>query len=66
MTPGIDAELPYGIARNNEELEDIIIHFDMEAYERKMEKFKSDVQLVFDGQASGRVADKIERLIKEV
>ena len=65
MTPGIDTELPYGIARNNEELGDIIFRFDREAYEVKMKDFKRDVQIVFDGQASRRTADKIEMLMKE-
>lgn len=66
MTPGINTELPFGIAQNNDELVDIIFQFDREDYESKIKEFKREVQLTFDGQASRRTADKIEKLMKNV
>lgn len=63
MTPGITAVLPYPIAQNNDELEEVILEFDEEKYISRMKKFEKDVQLVFDGKASAKVADKIERVI---
>lgn len=63
MTPGITAVLPYPIAQNNDELEEVILGFDEEKYISRMKKFEKDVQLVFDGKASAKVADKIERVI---
>jgi len=65
MTPHIDTELPFQIAQNNDELEQNIMEFDESLYSDRMTQFKRDVQLVFDGKASSRVADKIEELIRK-
>ncbi len=64
MTPNIDTVLPYPIAQNNAELEEAILGFDEEKYISKMKKFESDVQLVFDGKASAKVADKLENYLR--
>ena len=63
MTPGIDTVLPYPIARNNLELAQNINDFDYEEYIENINQFKKDVNLIFDGNASKRVADKIEKYI---
>lgn len=60
MTPDIDVVLPYLLAQNNEELEENILHFDEDKYLSMMEKFEKAVELVFDGTASKKVADKVE------
>ncbi len=60
MTPGIDVVLPYSIAQNNDELEENILQFDEKKYISMMEQFESAVGLVFDGNASKKVADKLE------
>ncbi len=65
MIPGIDTELPYSVAQNNDELERNILEFDGEKYAKQMDQFAKDVELVFDGKASKRVADKIESLMKQ-
>ncbi|MBR6680595.1 MAG: CDP-glycerol glycerophosphotransferase family protein, partial [Clostridia bacterium] len=52
MTPSIDTEMPYSVAQNNDELEENILMFNEEEYQRKLEKFEKDVKLVFDGKAS--------------
>lgn len=59
MTPKIDAVLPYPIAKNNDELEQRILSFDVKRYAKDMEKFRADVGLIFDGKASEKVASKI-------
>ncbi len=59
ITPEIMAELPYPIAQNNEELEKRILHFDEVRYLERAQRFEKAVQLVFDGRASERVADRI-------
>lgn len=64
MTPGIDTVLPYPIAQNSDELEEIILGFDEEKYVSRMKKFESDVRLVFDGKASAKVADKLEDYLR--
>lgn len=59
MTPGIDTILPYPVAKDNDELEQRILDFDEADYLQKEEKFERSVNLLFDGKASGRVADWI-------
>lgn len=64
MIPGIDTELPYSVAQNNDELEKNIMKFDEVKYAKQMDEFVKDVELIFDGKASERVADKIESFMK--
>ena len=64
MIPGIDTELPYTIAQNNDEFEKNILEFREEQYVIKIEKFIKDVELIFDGNASSRVADTIEYFMR--
>ena len=63
--PGIDTELPYTVSRDNDELERHILEFDESRYIEQMNRFVKDVELIFDGKASCRVADKIESFIKQ-
>lgn len=65
MVPGIDTELPYTVSRDNDELERHILEFDESRYIEQMNRFVKDVELIFDGKASCRVADKIESFIKQ-
>ena len=65
MTPGIDTVLPYPVAQNNDELEKNILGFDEEKYLSMLGKFEEDVQLVFDGKASARTADKLEIYMRQ-
>lgn len=60
MTPDIDTVLPYPIAHDNDELEEAILNFDENKYISMMKQFGTDVQLVFDGKASAKAADRIE------
>ena len=59
MTPKIDVVLPYSIAQNNDELEENILNFQESKYISMMKQFESSVELVFDGNASRRVADRV-------
>lgn len=65
MIPGINTELPFTIAQNNDEFEKNILEFQEEQYVLKIEQFVKDVELIFDGNASVRVADKIEYFMKQ-
>ena len=65
MTPGINAVLPYPISQNNDELEKNILNFDQDTYTAMMKKFEEQVKLIFDGQASARVADKLEDYMRQ-
>lgn len=60
MTPKIDVVLPYSIAQNNDELEENILNFQESKYISMMKQFDSSVKLVFDGNASRRVADRVQ------
>ena len=63
ITPNIDAVLPYSVAQNNDELEKHILCFDEEEYIKKIKQLKLAVELIFDGKASKRVADRVEKQI---
>lgn len=65
MTPGIDTVLPYPIAQNNDELEEAILRFDEVKYISMVKQFEKDVQLIFDGKASVKVADRLEGYLKQ-
>ncbi len=52
-------ELPFDIARNNEELKKCILQFDKTRYIDNVMKFKRNIRLVFNGDASGEVANVI-------
>lgn len=65
MTPGINVVLPYPIAQNNDELEENILHFDENKYISMMKEFENAVELVFDGKASKKVADKLENYMRK-
>lgn len=65
MTPSFDVKLPFTLASDNDQLEKDIMGFDQEAYDRVLDKFYEKVGLVFEGNASERLAEKIERMICE-
>lgn len=63
MLPNVEATLPFSIAMDNRQLEDNIIGFDQEDYKQRVEEFRRDTELIFDGRASKRLADSIEKMI---
>lgn len=56
---------PFPLARSNEELLDDVSSFDAEAYRSKVDAFLQSKGCMEDGHASERVADLIERLMRE-
>lgn len=64
MTPGINTVFPFSVADNNEELEKNILEFDEKEYGRRLDSFHKDIGLIFDGKASSRIADKLEKCIR--
>ena len=63
VTPGFRTVLPYSVAQDNDGLEQAIAGFDTSLYEEKLQRFESDIELLFDGKGSARVADVIEQTI---
>lgn len=63
MTPSFDVKLPFTLASDNDQLEKDIMGFDQEAYDRALDKFHEKVGLVFEGNASKKLAEKIEKMI---
>lgn len=59
MFSKLDATLPFTIAKNNDELEYDILHFDENSYLADLEKYEKDVGLITDGHATERVVDEI-------
>ena len=64
ITENFDAVLPFGIAEDNDELGQLIADFDQAEYDRKLDEFHEAVGLVFDGNASGKLADVVEDRIR--
>lgn len=64
ITPRFDVEMPFPLARNNEELEQDIRNFDADAYAAKLKDFHETVGLVFEGNASCKLADVINEKLK--
>lgn len=63
MTPNLDVVLPFSISKDNDEFERKLLSFNEEDYLNKLEAFQKEVQLVFDGKASERAADRVEEYI---
>lgn len=61
ITPGIKAKFPFQIATNNEQLEENILSFDQERYKTELMKFHKNMGIVFDGKASVKIANEIEK-----
>ncbi|MCI5933946.1 MAG: CDP-glycerol glycerophosphotransferase family protein [Lachnospiraceae bacterium] len=55
--------LPYPVVTDNEDLEECIDKFDSEKYYDRLCRFHFDIELVFDGKASLKLAKKIEGII---
>lgn len=54
---------PFPIAKNNKELSENIMGFDIEKYEIKRQEFLKDKGCIEDGHASERIVNKIEEII---
>lgn len=65
MTPSFDVKLPFTLASDNDQLEKDIMGFDQEAYDRALDEFHEKIGLVFEGNASERLVEKIEKVISE-
>lgn len=59
ITPGIDVLFPFPIATNNDELDCHIKGFEKEVYEKKLMELFSEIDLVFNGNASLISSDRI-------
>lgn len=58
-------DLPFPLAENNEQLEENILNFDEEVYQKKLNELFEQVGLCETGHASEKVADYIEQWMKE-
>lgn len=58
--PNLDVVFPFSVAVDNDTLEKNISSFSVEEYESKLEKLWNDIGLVFEGNASEKLADRIE------
>lgn len=64
MLAELDTSLPFLLATDNDELEKNILEFDEHSYSDRLKTFHSDIELVFEGNASEKIVDKIEQEIK--
>lgn len=56
ITPSFDVKIPFRIATNNDDLEDIIKTFEIDKYKENLEDFHKKIGLKFTGQASSNLA----------
>ncbi len=54
--PGMDLTFPFSVAMDNDQLEEDILGFNLDEYERKLDSLHDAIGLVFDGKASERLA----------
>lgn len=59
ITPEIQAVLPFSVVTDNDELEQVIKNFDYKNYEKRLNQFHSEIKLVFEGNASEKIADEV-------
>lgn len=57
-------ELPFSFYETNNDLKNGIESFDPTTYSKKLEKFYSEIEIFNDGNASYRVVDYIDRIVK--
>lgn len=60
VTPKLDLFFPFSVATDNDGLETNIRQFDINAYSEKIDEMCQQTELIFDGNASARLADIIE------
>jgi len=65
ITPTFDVKLPFTLAYDNEQLLSDIQKFDTAEYRDKLDKFYSKLGVVFDGNATSRLCDVIEKKCSE-
>ena len=59
FTPKINAGFPFTVAYDNEQLESDIMNFEREVYDKKLDMFHEEIGLVFEGNASKKLAGVI-------
>lgn len=64
ITPDINTTLPFSLARTNDELKEDINNFDWISYKQKIYRFSMDIDVLFDGNASFRLANIVESWLK--
>lgn len=65
MFPDLNAVIPFSVATDNDLLEKNIKGFDTTLYNKKVDEFCRNVEMIFDGKACIRLADQIEKMIGE-
>lgn len=63
LFPKLDVQLPFTVAKNNDQLEEDIFEFDKEDYITSLDEFHKRIGLVFDGKASERIAGIIMKKV---
>ena len=64
ITPEFDVRFPFSIAINNDELEHNIREFDFGKYSSELDLLHEKLGVVFEGNASRKIADVIEKKMK--
>ena len=61
FTPNMDVKFPFPIASDNEQLEEDIMEFEQRVYDDRLDTFHKEMGLVFNGNASEKLAEVIKK-----
>ena len=64
ITEDFDIEFPFSVAMDNDSIEKNIMNFDEITYRQKLDKAFKAMGLIFDGNASNRLSQKIEQICR--
>ena len=59
FTPNMDVKFPFSVASDNKQLEEDIMEFEQSIYDNRLDIFYKKIGLVFNGNASENLANKI-------
>lgn len=66
ITPAFDLTMPFPLSHDNQELEEDILEFNQKLYENNLDEMYERMGLVFNGDASEKIAAGIETYIENV
>ena len=66
VLPNLDVQLPFTLAKDNDELEKDIEEFDLEYYKEKLYLFHKKINLVFDGKACNKLVNILMKKMESV
>ena len=61
FTPNIDVKFPFPISSDNDQLEEDIMEFQQDEYDKRLDELHEKMGLIFRGDASEKLAEEIQK-----